>query len=268
MKSSLQLCDGCVLANLTNIQVVSNFRTADIAQGGQGAPLVAYANFVLFKDDHKNRMLQNIGGIANLTYIRQGSVLEDVIAFDNGPGNMMIDYAMQKLFNKPYDMNGDVAQSGYLIQALFDEIIQHPYFSKVPPKTTGREVFGQAYCDNLIEKYKQAKSADIICTLTHVTAYTIATSYAHFCENYQSTDEIILCGGGARNRTLVDLIRHYTQASSVKTIEAYGYDGDYYEALAFLILANETLQGQPSNIPSATGAKKQTILGQISPVRR
>ncbi|MDA3931346.1 MAG: anhydro-N-acetylmuramic acid kinase AnmK [Tenericutes bacterium] len=268
VSSSMQLGDGSILANLTKTMVVSNFRMADIARGGNGAPLVPYANYVLFKSNQTNRILQNIGGIANLTYLEKNCKLDDVIAFDNGPGNMMIDYAMQRLYNKAYDESGLIAKSGYIIKQMFDEVINHPYFLKKPPKSTGRELFGKEYCDYLINKYNQFEKQDLVCTLTNITAYTIVKSYKTFLEGYSPLDEIIVTGGGSRNNTLLDLIRYYSKSDNVCLLEDYGYDSDYFESLAFLILANETLLGNASNVPNATGADDYVILGQISPVRR
>ncbi|MFW5889160.1 MAG: anhydro-N-acetylmuramic acid kinase AnmK [Bacillota bacterium] len=267
VKSSLQLGDGSVLANLTNTLVVANFRMADIARGGNGAPLVPYANYVLFKDKCKNRVLQNIGGIANLTYLPKNCKIDDIIAFDNGPGNMMIDYAMQVLFNKKYDEFGLIAKTGSIIKDMFDEVINHPYFTKQPPKSTGRELFGKEYCDYLLNKYQNFAKADLICTFTNISAYTIAKSYQNFLDNSKIA-EIIISGGGAKNKTLIDLIKDYSNIKAVYVLEDYGYDSDYFEALAFLILANETLLGNPTNIPKATGANDYALLGQISPVRR
>ncbi len=266
--SSLQLGDGSVLANLTKTPVVSNFRVADIAQGGNGAPLVPYANYVLFRSKEKTRILQNIGGISNLTYLKKNCNLNDVIAFDNGPGNMMIDYAMQSLFNKRYDEDGSTAKSGFLINEMFDEIVKHPYFNKLPPKSTGRELFGKDYCDYLLKKYHDFDKEDIVCTLTHVTAYTIVKSYQMFLESYTPENEIIITGGGSKNQTLLDLIAYYSKSNNLYILEDYGYDSDYFEALAFMILANETLLGNTSNVPKATGANDHVILGQISSVRR
>jgi anhydro-N-acetylmuramic acid kinase len=266
--SSLQLGDGSVLANLTNVLVVSNFRTADMAKGGNGAPLVPYANYVLFKDNFKTRVLQNIGGIANLTFLPKNCSLNEVIAFDNGPGNMMIDYAMQVLYNQKYDENGLIAKSGLIIKQMFDEMANHPYFKKKPPKSTGRESFGKDYCDYLLYKYKEYDKEDIICTLTNITAYIIAKSYENFLNRESPINEIIVCGGGARNKTLLDLIKFYTKSNQIYILEDFDYDSDYFEALAFLILANETLMGNPANVPSATGSSDFVILGQINPVRR
>lgn len=260
--SSLQLGDGSVLANLTNIKVVSNFRTADMAYGGQGAPLVPYADYVLFNSKDKTRLLQNIGGIANVTILEKNKGLDDCIAFDNGPGNMMIDYAMQKLFNKKYDDSGMIASKGIVITELFEEVVSNKYFKKLPPKSTGRELFGNQYTDILLNKYASFDKEDIIATLTHITAYTIAKSYQDFCE--REIDEVIISGGGAHNKTLIELIKYYLSNDQVFVLEDFGYSSDYKEALAFIILGNETLQHNPSNVIKATGAKKYSILGQVS----
>ena len=266
IRSSLQLGDGSVLANLTNTTVISNFRAADIAKGGQGAPLVPYADYILFKHEALNRIMQNIGGISNATVIQKGATIDDVFAFDNGPGNMMIDHAMKVLFNQEYDDEGLVASKGVIIKPMFDEILSNDYFSLKPPKSTGRELFGSQYTNYLLEKYKSYDKNDIICTLTNITAYTIANSYINFVEEKMTIDEVIISGGGAHNKTLLHLIRYYLEKENVYILDEYGYSSDYKEALAFLILGNETLHGNPSNIINATGASEYTVLGQISRV--
>ena len=263
-KSSLQLGDGSVLANLTGITTVSNFRTADIAVGGTGAPLVPYADFVLFRDSRNNRLLQNIGGIANVTILEKACRLEDVYAFDNGPGNMMIDEAMLKLYKKKYDNNGDVGRSGNVITSLFSELMSHKYLKQQPPKSTGRELFGVQYTDVLLDKYSKHKNEDIICTLTHFTAKSISDSYHNFIK-LEEAPTVIVSGGGAMNKYLLELIQSYS-GYQVKTLEDYNMDSNYKEAIAFVILGNETIHHQPSNVLKATGAKKYVILGQISPV--
>ena len=263
-KSSLQLGDGSVLANLTGITTVSNFRTADIAVGGTGAPLVPYADFVLFRDSRNNRLLQNIGGIANVTILEKACRLEDVYAFDNGPGNMMIDEAMLKLYKKKYDNNGDVGRSGNVISSLFSELMSHKYLKQQPPKSTGRELFGVQYTDVLLDKYSKHKNEDIICTLTHFTAKSISDSYHNFIK-LEEAPTVIVSGGGAMNKYLLELIQSYS-GYQVKTLEDYNMDSNYKEAIAFVILGNETIHHQPSNVLKATGAKKYVILGQISPV--
>jgi anhydro-N-acetylmuramic acid kinase len=267
-RSSLQLGDGSVLANLTGVTVVSNFRNADIAHGGEGAPLVPYAHYILFKSDSKSRIIQNIGGISNLTFIPKNGDIESVIAFDNGPGNMMIDYAMEVLYKKPYDYNGEIAKKGQLIKELFNQVVSHKYFNLLPPKSTGRELFGIQYTDTLIKQYSNYPKEDIISTLTHITAYTIAKSYKDFILKNHNIDEVIVSGGGAHNQTLLRLINEYSNKESVHILEDFGYKSDDLEALAFIILGNETLSLNPSNVPKATGAKKQAILGQVTYVSK
>lgn len=262
--SSLQLGDGSYLATITQSTVVSNFRNADIALGGRGAPLVPFADYVLFRDLSKDRLLQNIGGISNLCYIPANATIDDVIAFDNGPGNMMIDRAMQLLFDKPFDKDGEIAAKGQVIETLFDEILAHPFFQQSPPKSTGREVFGDQYTDALLKRYQQAKPEDIITTLTHVTAHGITDAYQRFLPQRHPTEEIILSGGGAHNKTLVSLIKHYAGCDRLYTTLDFGIDGDALEALAFVILGHQTLAGRPANVPNATGAKSQVVLGSIS----
>lgn len=268
VRSSLQLGDGSVLANLTKTTVVSNFRAADIALGGQGAPLVPYADYILFQDDTKTRLMQNIGGIANVTCLPKGGTKEDVFAFDNGPGNMMIDYAVQKLFGINYDKDGKLASKGKLIPELFDEVLSQEYFRQSPPKSTGRELFGNQYAETILEKYKDYDSNDIIATLSHITAFSIADSYHRFIAPQYSIDEVIVSGGGAYNKTLMKLLQKYLHSDQVFTLEEYGYSSDYKEALAFLILGSETLHFTPSNIKNATGATEYTILGQVSYVNK
>lgn len=266
IRSSLQLGDGSVLAALTNTTVVSNFRSADIAMGGKGAPLVPYADYILFHDDFKTRAMQNIGGIANVTFLPKDKDLNKVIAFDSGPGNMMIDEAMKILYNQPYDESGKIASVGRIIDPMFKEILEHNYFQVEPPKSTGREVFGKQYTKRLIEKYCDYHKEDIIATLTHVTAYSIADSIWMFLP--EDPDEIIVSGGGAYNKTLMELIKYYLSNEHVYPLEDFGYSSSFKEALAFVILADETLKGNPSNVPSATGARARVVLGQISKIKK
>lgn len=257
--SSLQLGDGSVMATILGVDVVSNFRNADIAVGGTGAPLVSYADYCLCSNG-TTRLLQNIGGIANVTKLSKSNSIEDIIAFDNGPGNMMIDAAMNKLFNQPYDSRGEVASKGMIITNLLEELLDDEYFIMKPPKSTGRERYGVQYTNEVLRKYKDFDSKDIITTLTHFTAKTIADSYAFINEQI---DEVVVSGGGAHNTFLLQLIREYC-GLNVTTSEEIGISVDYKEAMAFVILANETLQHKPSNVPSATGAIQSVVLGQIS----
>jgi anhydro-N-acetylmuramic acid kinase len=263
IRSSLQLGDGSVLANLTKTNVISNFRSADIALGGLGAPLVPYADYVLFHDKLKNRVLQNIGGIGNLTFLPANCQREDVFGFDTGPGNMMIDYAVKILYGRAYDKDGLIAKAGCLIKELFDEVMSLEFFNKKPPKTTGREVFGNEYTKYLLDKYSLHESRDLVATLAHVSAYSMAKAYKDYIKDSYHIDEIIVSGGGANNLTLLSLLEEYSGKKVLKS-DYYGIDSNFKEALAFIILGNETLNQLPSNILNVTGAKNYALLGQIS----
>lgn len=264
VRSSLQLGDGSAIASIMQTTVVSNFRLADIAAGGVGAPLVPYVDYLLFRDHDKSRSLHNLGGISNMTILKKNASEDDVIAFDTGPANMMIDRAMMVLFGKAYDADGDVARSGEIIHSMLYELMNHPYLNQKPPKSTGREVFGDQYTDRLINRYKQEKSEDIIRTLTQFTAQSIVKSYQDDVLPYVSLDEIIFSGGGAYNTFLLEQIESELKPISIKTLEDYQYDSKAKEALAFLVLGNETLHQKPSNMIKATGAKRKAILGQIN----
>ena len=264
IKSSLQLGEGAVIASMCNTTVVSNFRAADIAAGGQGAPLVPFADYILFMDSKKNRAIHNIGGIANQTVLPKASSLDDVFAFDSGPGNMMIDYAVKKLYDKPFDEDGKIARSGKIIPKMLNELLNIPYLKSKPPKSTGRELFGDSYTEMIITKYKAHNKADIISTLTHLTSRTIIDSYKDFVLPKVKLDEIIFCGGGSYNTYLIETISEGLPGISIKKLEDLGYDSASKEALAFIILGNETLNHQPSNVMGATGAKKHVILGQVN----
>lgn len=265
LKSTLQLGSGSVIAQLTGITTVSNFRVADMAVGGQGAPLVPYAEFVLFSQKNKTIAMHNLGGISNLTLMPKGQDIDQVIAFDTGPANMMIDYAMKKLFNQPYDDQGYHASNGQLIQPLYDTLMSHPYLKLPYPKSTGREMFGDDYTETLLKKYAQESPDDIIHTLSMFTVDSIVLSYRTLLEK-QPIDEIIFSGGGAFNPFLIEHIREGLSPIQVSTLEDHGLDSKCKEALAFVILGNETLNRHFNHIKSATGATRLVVLGDISPV--
>lgn len=267
-RSTLQLGDGSVLANLLQIPVVSNFRAADIAAGGQGAPLVPYAHFILFQEQTKNRVIQNIGGISNLTYLPKNNVKSQIIAFDNGPGNMMIDCAMKTLFDQDFDRDGLIAKKGKRIEALYNKVLQDSYFQMTPPKSTGRERFGNDVTDQLLQIYQTENPNDIISTLTDITVDGIVDSYQRFLPDFNSIDEVIVCGGGANNPTIIERLKKRLPSINVFTADEIGSTNDYLECLSFLILGYQTLLYEPNNVPSATGAKREVILGQISPIKR
>ena len=261
--SSLQLGDGSVISQLTKTTVVSNFRNADIARGGQGAPLVPFADYLLFRANH-HRSIHNIGGISNFTFIKKQAKIEEVVAFDTGPGNMMIDEAMRFLYHRPYDDKGDIARSGKRIKELADDILLDAFFELSPPKSTGRERFGKIQTHTWIKPYAHHPKEDIIHTLTYVTAKSIADAYQRFILPTYPLEEIVFCGGGAQNAYLITLINELLPNIEINHIESLGYRSDSKEALAFIILGNQTLHKKPSNCPSATGAQGPAILGQVS----
>ncbi len=264
IKSSLQLGDPSAIASIVQTTVISNFRTADIAAGGVGAPLVPYVDFVLFSDPICSRSLHNLGGISNLTYLPKGSKEDDVIAFDTGPANMMIDYAMQMLYHRPFDEDGKIAEQGQIISDLYHVLKRHPFFQLEPPKSTGREVFGDAFTDSILKIYHHEKPEDIIHTLTVLTVETMVEAYQRWIIPVHGLDEIIFSGGGAYNRFILESVQKRLPNIKIKKLEDLGYDSKAKEALAFLILGHETLAKNPANLMKATGAKRKVILGQVT----
>jgi anhydro-N-acetylmuramic acid kinase len=249
---------------------VADFRPRDMAAGGQGAPLVPYVDFILFRDKEKGRALQNIGGIANATILPKNCGINDVIAFDTGPGNMIIDRITELVTSatQHFDEGGKLAGRGMTDDNLLASLLMHPYLSKSPPKTTGREEFGISFADNL---YKDAihsgiKEMDILATVTAFTAHSIADSYRKWILPEHHLSEIIISGGGSHNSTLIKFLRQYLEpAIQLHSIDKFGISPNTKEALAFAILANETISGNPNNIPGATGAREAVVMGKIVP---
>jgi len=285
--STLQIGDGSLIANLTGITTVSDFRPADIALGGQGAPLVPFADYALYRDKNLGRISLNIGGIANITVIPANAKPSDVFAFDTGPGNMLIDALVQHFTDgrQRYDKDARLARNGKLIPQLLATLMKDPYLQTPPPKSTGREYFGAAYVKKLLTlgRRSNAKPNDLICTTTIFTALSIADALHRFVLPKIKIDQLIVSGGGANNpllmAQLVALLNfpvgaqhappHLGKVSTASPIavfpsSSFDIPTDAKEALAFAILAYETFHQRPSNIPSATGAKKLAILGKIS----
>ncbi len=264
MGSTLQIGSASVIAERTGILVVSNFRNRDMAAQGEGAPLVPYADYLLFHKKGKNMAIQNIGGIANVTLVTEA--MEDVIAFDTGPGNSLIDEAVKVLTNGrlSMDVDGRLAYRGELNKGLLDELLSHPYLRKQPPKSTGREVFGQATVADITRRYHRAKKEDIIKTLTVFTARSIYDAYRRFIFPKVIPDEVVLCGGGSKNPFLTGVLTDIFKPIPIRPIEAFGIPSSAKEAMCFAILANETLSGIPCNLPQVTGAERQVILGDIT----
>ncbi|KXO01703.1 anhydro-N-acetylmuramic acid kinase AnmK [Bacillus tropicus] len=264
--STLQIGEPAVIAYDTNTTVISNFRTMDMAAGGQGAPLVPYSEVILYRDPSKNRLLQNIGGIGNVTVIPSQKSDQNVIAFDTGPGNMIIDEVCQRLFQLPYDQNGEIAEQGEVVDEILTYCMNHPFLKMNPPKSTGREQFGEEFVSQLLKRYEKHSKENILTTVTMFTASSIVHHYKEFILPYYEIDEVILGGGGSYNNTLVEMIRYglKDEKCTIFIQEDIGYSSEAKEAIAFAILANETYHRNPSNVPSATGAKKSVVLGNVT----
>lgn len=208
ISSTLQIGEPAVIAYETNTTVISNFRTMDMAAGGQGAPLVPYSEVILYRHQTKNRLLQNIGGIGNVTVIPSHLSDKNVIAFDTGPGNIVIDEMCQRLFQLSYDQNGRIAKQGVVVDEILTYCMNHPFLKMNPPKSTGREQFGEEFVSKLLKKYEKHSKENILTTVTMFTASSIVHQYKEFILPYYEIDEVILGGGGSYNRTLVEMIRY------------------------------------------------------------
>lgn len=263
--STLQIGEASVISTLTNIKVVSNFRTADIVAGGEGAPLVPMSEYMLFRDEEKNVILQNIGGIGNLTYLKKEASLDDVIAFDTGPGNVMIDYFVNKYFGLAFDEGGKIASSGSVILGIFNELIKDDYISLTPPKSTGREKYSVKKLEELSIKYNFDSYAkeDIIATITEFTVYSIVYNYKTFIKDI---DMIIVGGGGSHNDYIMRRLKEEF-GGIVYSQDELGYSSDAKEAIAFVVLGYLSLCGMSGNVKNATGAKFSAVLGNITAVR-
>ncbi|ERI95215.1 anhydro-N-acetylmuramic acid kinase [Clostridiales bacterium oral taxon 876 str. F0540] len=264
-KSTLQIGEPAVIAYETGVPVVSNFRTMDMAAGGQGAPLVPYTEYLLYRGN-KNRALQNIGGIGNVTVIPKNCSMDQMYAFDTGPGNMIIDEVTKRLQGQKYDKGGLFAASGKVNEHMLEELMNIEYINAEPPKTTGREFFGSQFVDKLLEKWGHLQANDIIATVTMFTAKSIAINYRKYVFNRYLIEEVILGGGGSYNNTLVSMLKELLPECKIIIQEDLGYSSDAKEAIAFAVLANETINDNAGNVLGATGAKERVILGNITPV--
>ena len=272
--STLQIGEPAVIAERTGITTVADFRVRDMAAGGEGAPLVPYADWVLFTDETRPRIVQNIGGIGNLTFLPPRAELDQVIAFDTGPGNMVIDALVTALSRgrQTFDRDGHWAARGHVSDKLLVEMMAHPFLRRRPPKTTGREEFGEMFLHRMLASARRLRlrPEDIVATVTAFTAATIADAYRRFVFLKLKTGErgalqIILGGGGAKNPTLRRMLAERIGVGELLTHEDFGTANAAKEALAFAILAHETLLGKPSNVPTATGARRAAVLGKIVP---
>tara|TARA_B100000809_G_scaffold266395_1_gene328914 strand:- start:5720 stop:6907 length:1188 start_codon:yes stop_codon:yes gene_type:complete len=263
--STLQIGESAVIAYHTKIPVMADFRVADMAAGGQGAPLVSYVDFLLFRKPDKTIALQNLGGIANLTLIPANARADQVIASDTGPGNMIIDAVTEIVTNgrQQFDRDGHIASQGCIHPQLISKWMDHPFIKEVPPKTTGREDFGQQFAMQTIKDSKDYKlsNTDIVATVTEFTAQTIYHYYKTFLLPHYTIEKILVSGGGIHNHTLIKRISNLFGPISIEPAPF----NDAKEAIAFAVLANEAIHGHKGNLPQVTGAKGPVILGKFVP---
>ncbi len=261
--STLQIGEPAVISSRTGLPVVADFRKADVAAGGQGAPLTPYMDYVLHRHPARSRVLQNIGGIANFTYIPASAAPEDVLAFDTGPGNMIIDAVAKHYTGGSHDVDGSLARRGVVHRRLLSELLSHPYYSLGPPKTTGREVFGEHYAAEVVRRGESLglSPGDLAATVTALTVETIAGSYELLLPG--SVDEVYVSGGGARNPAIMEGLRARLSVP-VRDYSELGFPGEAKESVLVALLANEHLMGTPCNLPSATGARERVVLGSLT----
>jgi anhydro-N-acetylmuramic acid kinase len=261
--STLQIGEGAVIAARTGVVTVCDFRPADISAGGTGAPLVPYADYLLFRKKGRVRALLNLGGIANVTVLP--GRLEEVMAFDTGPANMVIDslVRLQSRGRRKWDPAGQFAGRGKINEDLLGDLMRHPYFRLSPPKSTGREMFGEKFARDLRSRKRDLFFADLLATATFFTAASIRRGFDDFIFPRFRLDEIFVSGGGMHNRALMGFLRKLLAPIPIAPLNDLGIDGDAKEALAFALLADATLRGLPSNVPGATGARRPAVLGKI-----
>jgi anhydro-N-acetylmuramic acid kinase len=259
---TLQIGDGTVLAELTGVPVVSNFRPRDMAAGGQGAPLVPFVDYLLFRSKERTRVALNIGGIANITIIPADATPGQVVAFDTGPGNMVIDQIAARASGARFDNDGAMALRGEVNLELLETLLANPFYSAKPPKSAGREQYGSEFVDRL---YAAGLSHDdAAATATMLTAATIADAIYTFGNAEETEPEVIVAGGGVHNPALMKALAAELPDCDVLSSAELGLDPDAKEAVAFAILAHETWHSRPANLPSATGARRQVVLGQLA----
>ena len=262
-RSTTQIGEPAVIAAQTGLPVVADFRKADVAAGGEGAPLTPYLDYVLHRSPKASRVLQNIGGIANLTYLPAGCGVDDIVAFDTGPGNMIIDAAAGRYAGLSHDVDGVLARSGEPNKALLDELLRHPYYGNTPPKTTGREVFGEQYATEVFSRAEAhgLSHVDVVATVTELTVESIACAYEDHLPG--PVDEVYVSGGGSKNPRLMEGLRRRL-STPIHDYSRLGYPSEAKEALLMALLANEHIMGTPCNVPVATGADRRVVLGSMT----
>ena len=263
VRSTLQIGDPSVIAQRTGITTVGDFRPADLAADGQGAPLVPYLDYLLFRLKSESRMLLNLGGIANFTVLPKRCTVDDVRGLDTGPANMVIDALSNLLYREPFDRNGLHAAAGKVVPELLAWMMSHPYFRQSLPKTTGREQFGSMFVEELLRRAGSAAPDDLLATATECTALSVYNQYVRYFRRSFPIDAVLVSGGGAHNLHLVRRLQAHFGPVPVRTMKHPGFSSDAKEAVLFAILARETVLGRTSNVPRVTGATRSVLLGKI-----
>ena len=269
VRGTLQVGEPAVIAERTGITTVASFRARDMAAGGQGSPLVSFVDFLLFRNRSRGRLVLNIGGVASLTAIPASAPADRVVGFDTGPGNMVIDGLVSHMTGgrESFDHGGRYARGGRASDDLLARLLDHPYLLLPPPKSCGREEFGRPLLDSILKDSGALPPKDLVATLTRFTAESIAFACRRFVMPHNVYEEAIVSGVGARNDFLMEQLRSAIPELSIKQSDEYGLPAGAKEAVAFAILANETLHGHPGNLPSVTGAARPVVLGTIVPGR-
>ncbi|HMF53128.1 MAG TPA: anhydro-N-acetylmuramic acid kinase [Edaphobacter sp.] len=275
VRCTWQIGEASVIADRLRAPVVGDFRPADLAAGGQGAPLVPMLDYVMFRSNKMSRVLQNLGGIANMTAMPAGASVGHLLAFDSGPSNMVIDACMTRLFGKAFDRDGSVAKRGTAIRSVVDLLLKEPYFSAPPPKSCGREEYGEKFAERFISMCRKAKAkdADVIATATALTSESILDAYRKFVWPHLGQKaptargvEYVVAGGGAKNATLMAMLREGLEPMGVRVraTDDFGIPAQTKEGVAFALMAWLTWNGLPGNVPSATGALRPVVLGKVT----
>jgi anhydro-N-acetylmuramic acid kinase len=274
VRSTWQMGEASLIAERLRVPVVSDFRPADLAAGGQGAPLVPMLDYVMFRSARVSRVLQNLGGIGNLTAIPAGAGVDGVMAFDTGPGNMVIDACMQRLFGKTFDRGGAMARRGRVLKGVVDGVMRGGYFSALPPKSCGREEFGEGFVSRFIEACRKvgAGDADVVATATGLTAESVVEAYRRFVWAHvgaaapMAKTEFCVAGGGAKNVALMGMLREGLEPLGVRVrdMSELGVEAQAKEAVAFALLGWLTWNGMVGNVPAATGAGRAVVLGKVT----
>ncbi len=273
-RATWQMGEASVIAERLRVPVVSDFRPADLAAGGQGAPLVPMLDYCMFRSEKVGRVLLNLGGIANFTAIPAGAGTDAVMAFDTGPGNMVIDACMRRMYERDFDKSGSVARTGMVLQGVVDAVLKEKYFSALPPKSGGREQFGEAFASRFVAMCRKAggrdsRDEDIVATATALTAQSVVDAYKKFVAKkagWTLPVEFVAAGGGTKNDTLMRMLREGLEPLGVKVrmMEELGVPAQAKEAVAFALLAWLSWFGLPGNVPSATGAQRLVVLGKVT----